>query len=36
LRFVTALPLVCMILNYLAIGSIGKDEALVKSADRIR
>jgi hypothetical protein len=36
LRFVTVLPLVCMVLNYLAIGSIGKDEALVKSTDRIR
>lgn len=36
LRFVTALPLVCMVLNYLAIGAIGKDEALVKSTDRIR
>ncbi len=36
LRFVTVLPIACMILNYLAIGSIGKDEALVKSTDRIR
>lgn len=29
-------PLVCIILNYLAIGSIGKDEKLVKSLDRLR
>ena len=36
LRFVTVLPIVCMVLNYLAIGAIGKDEALVKSTDRIR
>jgi hypothetical protein len=29
-------PLVAAILNYLAIGAIGKDEALVKSLDRLR
>lgn len=31
-----AFPLVAMILDYLAIRSIGKDEALVRSMDRIR
>ncbi len=36
LRFVTAFPLINLILNYLAIGAIGKDEKLVKSMDRIR
>ncbi len=30
------LPLICIILNYLAIRSIGKDEALVKSLERLR
>lgn len=32
----TAFPLVGIILNYLAIRAIGKDEALVRSIDRIR
>ena len=36
LRTVCILPLISIILNYLAIGAIGKDEALVKSLDRIR
>ena len=36
LHFVTGLPLISLILNYLAIGAIGKDEALVKSLDRLR
>jgi len=36
LRLTTVLPLVNLILNYLAIGAIGKDENLVKSADRLR
>ncbi len=36
LRTVCILPLINIILNYLAIGAIGKDEALVKSLDRIR
>ncbi|MEI8087548.1 MAG: DUF4293 domain-containing protein [Paludibacter sp.] len=36
LRFVTAFPLINLILNYLAIGAIGKDEKLVKSLDRLR
>lgn len=31
-----ALPVVCVILDYLAIRAIGKDEALVRSLDRIR
>ncbi len=31
-----AFPIVAIILNYLAIRSIGKDEALVRSVDRIR
>jgi hypothetical protein len=36
LRFTVVLPLISMILNYLAIGAIGKDEKLVKSLDRLR
>jgi len=36
LRIPTVLPLVNLILSYLAIGSIGKDEKLVKSLDRLR
>jgi hypothetical protein len=36
LRLSTVFPLVNLILNYLAIGAIGKDENLVKSADRLR
>lgn len=31
-----AFPLVCLILNWLAIRAIGKDEALVKSLNRLR
>ncbi len=31
-----ALPIVCVILDWLAIRAIGKDEALVRSLDRIR
>ena len=30
------LPLICVILNYLAIRAIGKDEAMVRAADRLR
>ncbi len=30
------LPLVCIILNVLAIRSIGRDEVMVKAADRLR
>lgn len=36
LKLVSVFPLVNMILNYLAIGAIGKDENLVKSLDRLR
>jgi hypothetical protein len=36
LRLTTALPLINLILSYLAIGAIGKDEKLVKSLDRLR
>jgi hypothetical protein len=36
LRFAAVLPLVNLILSYLAIGAIGKDEKLIKSMDRIR
>jgi hypothetical protein len=36
LRIATIFPIISMILNYLAIGAIGKDEKLVKSLDRIR
>ena len=35
-RISAIFPLIAMILNYLAIGAIGKDEKLVKSLDRIR
>lgn len=30
------LPLICIILNYLAIRAIGRDEVMVKAADRLR
>lgn len=30
------LPLICMILNYLAIRAIGKDEFMVRAAERLR
>ena len=36
LRIATVLPLLNLILSYLAIGAIGKDEKLVKSIDRLR
>lgn len=36
LKLVSAFPLVNMVLNYLAIRGIGKDEALVKSLNRLR
>lgn len=36
LSWALALPLVCIILNYLAIRAIGKDEFMVKAADRLR
>lgn len=36
LRIVTAFPLVNIVLNVLAIRAIGKDEALVRSLNRIR
>jgi len=36
LRIVTVFPLVNLILSYLAIGAIGKDEKLIKSMDRLR
>jgi hypothetical protein len=36
LEIVTAFPLINIILNLLAIRGIGKDEALVKSLNRIR
>lgn len=35
-RIVAVLPFINLILSYLAIGSIGKDEKLVKSLDRLR
>jgi len=35
-KFGVALPLVAIILDYLAIRAIGKDEALIRSIDRIR
>lgn len=36
LRIVAVFPLVNLILSYLAIRSIGKDEKLIKSLDRLR
>lgn len=36
LNVAAAFPLVCVILNWLAIRAIGKDEALVKSLNRLR
>jgi hypothetical protein len=36
LRIIAVFPLINLILSYLAIGSIGKDEKLVKSLDRLR
>ncbi|NDV45960.1 DUF4293 family protein [Paludibacter sp. 221] len=36
LNIPAAFPLVCVILNWLAIRAIGKDEALVKSLNRLR
>ena len=36
LRVASVFPLVNIILNYLAIGAIGKDEKLVKSLNRLR
>ncbi|MFT5749502.1 MAG: hypothetical protein ACI93S_000763 [Ancylomarina sp.] len=33
---VNAFPLVCVVLSYLAIRNIGKDEAMIRSMDRIR
>lgn len=35
-KVAVALPIVCIILDWLAIRAIGKDEALVRSLDRIR
>lgn len=36
LKIAMSFPIVSMILNYLAIRAIGKDEALIRSIDRIR
>ncbi len=36
LNIPAAFPLVCVVLNWLAIRAIGKDEALVKSLNRLR
>jgi len=35
-KIAVAFPLVAIILDYLAIRSIGKDEALIRSLNRIR
>lgn len=35
-KVAVALPIVCIILDWLAIRAIGKDEALIRSMDRIR
>ena len=36
MRFATILPVICFILNCLAIHGIRKDEALIRSLDRLR
>ena len=36
LNIPVAFPLVCIVLNWLAIRAIGKDEALIKSLNRLR
>jgi 4-amino-4-deoxy-L-arabinose transferase-like glycosyltransferase len=36
LKFCMAFPLVAIIIDYLAVRAIGKDEALIRSIDRIR
>lgn len=36
LQIVAVFPLINLILSYLAIGAIGKDEKLIKSMDRLR
>ncbi|MCD7899183.1 MAG: DUF4293 domain-containing protein [Bacteroides sp.] len=36
INWALCLPLISIILNYLAIRAIGKDEVLVKAADRLR
>jgi uncharacterized membrane protein len=36
LHLTTVFPLISLILNYLTIGAIGKDENLVKSTERLR
>ena len=36
MKWTICLPIVALILNYLAIRGIGKDEVLVRSYDRIR
>ena len=36
LRIPAAFPLVCVVLDWLAIRAIGKDEALIRSLNRLR
>lgn len=36
LRIAACLPFIAIVLNYLAIRAIGKDEVMVKAADRLR
>ena len=36
LKFIAGMPLVCLILEYLAIRAIGRDEALIRSLNRLR
>ncbi|MDD2525893.1 MAG: DUF4293 domain-containing protein [Bacteroidales bacterium] len=36
LKFAAGIPFVCLILEYLAIRAIGKDEALIRSLNRLR
>ncbi len=36
LRFASCLPFVAIVLSYLALRAIGKDEVMVRAADRLR
>ncbi len=36
LKFVLGLPFICLILEYLAVRAIGRDEALIRSLNRLR
>lgn len=36
LKFAVGMPLICLILEYLALRAIGRDEALIRSLNRLR